>query len=386
MSKWAYPFDADRNVIDLREMQKNYGNKPIPFDDIHKEIKKVIPGLTTKGIDPDRDRPEFPPLDGTSDPQMQWHTSDELYLESRVQRNTIPKNIANIYDSFRTQANLPIQVVKITMDGQVYRLIYESHHSAHGSKAVGYSRFKCSVIDVDAISDKQMIEEFHTDKEEPLSDEERYDYCVWLAGTIFLDINYNNKQVVSEYDRFMVQLSIYHPQSIAINNIFKKNGCEVVRKVRKGANTGGDIVQIKTMEELYEIETDQGVKGKFLDRALAFQMDNWKNHSIELELVRPMALIYAQAEVNGIVLDKDFDINLAQELKKAYEYPEKIQRSLKESYEEAVEDKKSDFHNYAERLPTHNKHRMVAALINFYKQKVKTPSTRLAPEQTWTIK
>jgi len=383
MSKWKYEFDASLEVIDLRTMAKNYdGLGVIPVEDITKIIQDIIGSVPIVGWDPNQNRPDYPELDGTEIPQTQLLTNEELGVLSSFQRNAIPKNIRKILLDFDPTTVQAIQVVKLTYKGRIYYLIWDGHHTYHVCVIIGYSKFECRVIDIDAISDEKMIKQLHLSKKAPLTEDDRLEYAIWLAGKNFIRINYANKQILGDFDRYKIQLEIKDADTVNLENIFKKHNCQVVRK----AEGGGDVTQVKTMEKLYAIEDDNNIKGRYLNRALKFHRENWPDAEIELELARPMTYIYQMFDLQDIKIENNFDSNLADALKDAYRFPEKIQRELKEDYESALGDPKREFKNTASRMPTNNAQRVVAALLNFYDQKVDNKQLTPLPEQRWIIK
>lgn len=382
MKKWKHEFDASLEVIDLRAMAKNYpGLGVIPVSDITEVIKEIIGPISYKTQDPNKSRADYPKLDGTEIPQPQLLTTKELGVLTSFQRNCIPKNIRKILRDFDPTTVQAIQVVKLTHKNKILYLIWDGHHTYHVCVIIGYSNFECRIIDVDAISDEKMIKQLHQSKKAPLSEDDRLEYAIWLAGKNFIRINYANKQILGDFDRYKIQLEIKDADTVNLENIFKKHNCQVVRS---GSN-GGDVTQVKTMEKLYAIEDDNNIKGRYLSRALKFHRENWPDAEIELELVRPMTFIYQMFDLQDIEIEPNFDSDFANALKDAYRFPEKIQRKLKEDYESALADTTREFVNTATRLPTNNAQRVVSALLNFYSQKVNKQIIPVAG-QRWQIK
>ena len=84
----------------------------------------------------------------------------------------------------------------------------------------------------------------------------------------------------------------------------------------------------------------------------------------ELEIWRPMALLYKQCEIEGFTLDEQFDIELGEYLTKTYGDPSSTQESLKELYY-------AELHNKGFKEPRdHDQWRVYDTIINVYKKNI----------------
>ena len=124
------------------------------------------------------------------------------------------------------------------------------------------------------------------------------------------------------------------------------------------------LTQIKSAIECFEYEDSNGVRGRFLDRALAFHTRIWPQAPIELEMFRPMALLYQKADMQGISLDRKWDDEMSGLITSQYGDPETAQNKLKESYWKAQENGSGKG-----KIPQHDKDRVLNGLLCMYHQK-----------------
>jgi len=103
------------------------------------------------------------------------------------------------------------------------------------------------------------------------------------------------------------------------------------------------------------------VKGSFLDRSLAFHRSVWPKSPIELEIFRPMSLLYHRAWASGITLDASFDDDMGKLLKETYGDPRTCQMKLKESFYNALHNGNGNGDS-----PTVDQERVYCGLINLW--------------------
>jgi hypothetical protein len=159
-------------------------------------------------------------------------------------------------------------------------------------------------------------------------------------------------------------------------NILKKNNCVPKRH----ATCKGAFTQIKSGIECYELADVYGNRGQFWDRALKVHRETWKEAPLTLEIFRPLTMLYHRAAIEGLTLTADFDKELTDMLVARWGDAESIQESIKESYWTAYHQQGQLTGN----VPEHDKERVLAGIINFYKQqggKVILPS----PSCQWRV-
>lgn len=383
-------FDAEPKVIDLRAMAKNFDLGVIKGMKINDVINLVIPQMKkliddghVPKEDPYKDKDNLPQLDGSIHPQPQYLDREVLSLLTLFQRNVIPENILKIFKDFDITTPSTIEVLKFTYKGEVLWLIWDGHHTYQICVLRGYSRLLCKVVDMDAYTDEQMIKEYFKGENRKLSEDERFKFVVWKGGMNFLRNNCFNKEMIDDFNRYMVQFSIGHKPTMDLEDVLRRNDCQIVRKEKKG----GDITQVKIVEQLFQKEKD-GKKGVYLDMALRTCRKTWPDLHMELEVYRPLAELFQLLDEKNISVDDEFITKLGAGLKKEFGSAEKVQTKLKKSYESAIENQ--DFRLTAEKLPSNNKMKVLAGIINVYQQKIwrDNKDLPLIPEAevVWTIK
>ena len=375
MKQFAHPFDMKDDSIDLREMAHNFNNGPIPVEDIHQAIVTVLGPKYHNivfGTDPSgggylgyapgqRPKEYFDYID--------WK---ELYLWTIFQRDVAPNHVEKIYVDFDESSVIVPCVIKITMaDKRVVYCVWDGHHTVQVCRLKGYTKFQAWVIDLDQFTTAEIKAAGFGD-----TDDERIKFGCFIAGTNSRRINGLMKRVMSPYDDFMIGLETRDPKFVAMNNILASNGC--VPKRHTGVD--GAWTQIKSGIECFDLEGAQGPSnGAFWSRAVAFQRNHWNKGHMVLELYRPMAYLYQWASIQGCKLPASFDKELATMMSTRFGDAEEVQEGIKDSYWDAVNHNKTIGDQ-----PQHDKFRVLAGIINFYKQsggKVLLP----APTIQWTV-
>ena len=375
VAKYNIPFAMEGDAIDLREMAKNYDYNIIPLEHIYKAIVTVIgPKYLTLNTpyDPSGGATITYPNASTS-PRFGYIEWSEGYLWPIFQRDVAPNHVEKIYKDFDPTAVIVPCAIKITLkDGRTIYCIWDGHHTVQVCKLKGYTKFPIWYIDVDHIPLSEIENAgFGT------TDDDRIAYGAFVAGTNMRRINGKNKRPLSPYDDFMIGVETRDQQYISMMNILRKNNCVPKRH----ATCAGAFTQIKSGIECYELADVYGNnKGQYWDRALKVHRGVWTGASLELELFRPLSMLYHRAALEGLTLTADFDQELANMLVTRWGDPESIQEGIKESYWTAYH-KQGDLSG---NIPEHDKERVLAGIINLYKQsggKVILPS----PTCQWRV-
>jgi hypothetical protein len=363
--KYKKQFEMKDDAIDLREMSENYPNKIIPVEDIHQAIQTVLGpryAFAPAPFDPSGGAIIQYPNQSTS-PRFEYVKWKDLYLWPIFQRDVAPNHVAKIIEDFEHTAVIVPCAIKLTIKDEkgnpktIY-CIWDGHHTTQVCHFMNYTLYPVWVIDIDHVPVNQ-IENAGFGP----TDEDRIAYGVWLAGTNMRRINSKNKRPLSPYDDFMIGYETKDKQFVDMMNILRKNTCVPKRH----ATCGGAFTQIKSGIECFEYADMYGNRGIYWDRALKVHRDTWPASHLVLEVFRPLTMLYHQAATQGIVLDAKFDIELAKMLVKHWGHAEGVQEGIKASYWNAYHDT-SGKNKLTGNIPEHDKERVLAGIINFYKQ------------------
>lgn len=344
LDNYEIKFDIKDDAIDTRTMAENYPHGIIPLEDISQAIDIVL-------------GPNKKPVERLYDPEMEgylhfdWHVWSELYLWPKFQRDVAPNHIFKIQQDWDDTCPIVPCAIKMTIDGVVYVFCWDGHHTLQLMKRMGYTKFPVWYLDVDKMleDDVEFPEELKTIR----------DYAVNLAGTNMVRINSRNKRKLSAYDEFMILLEVKDSGTVAMNNILSAVGYAPKRHPVEGGFT-----QIKSGQAIFDMTDDYGTKGKYFKRGLQFQKRHWPMAPAELEIWRPMALLYKQCEIEGFTLDEQFDIELGEYLTSTFGDPSSTQESLKELYYD-------ELHNKGFKEPRdHDQWRVYDTIINVYKKNI----------------
>lgn len=351
--KYKIPFDMKDDAIDLREMSKNYPNEIIPLEDILQAITTVIgPKYTIPKApyDPSGGAVIHYP-DSTVSPRFGYITWEESFLWPIFQRDVAPNHVEKIYKDFDPTAVIVPCAIKITLrDGRAIFCIWDGHHTLQVCRLEGYTKFPVWYIDVDNVP-LSTIENAGFG----ITDEERIKYGAFIAGTNMRRINGKNKRPLSPYDDFLIGWETRDLLIVSMMNILRKNNCVPKRH----STCAGAFTQIKSGIECYEF--DRGVSW---DRALRLHRTTWKAAPLTLEVFRPLTMLFHRASVEGFDLDDAFEKELMDMLVNKWGDPESVQEGIKDSYWSAYNTPGSLKGN----IPDHDKERVLAGLINFYRQ------------------
>jgi hypothetical protein len=353
VKKFKHEFEMKDDAIDLREMSKNYPNNTIPLEDIHRAILTVLgPKFANRTVTP------YDPSGGAIiqypnanvSPRFGYMTWTESYLWTVFQRDVAPTHCAKIDREWdHTCAIVPCAIRLTLEDGRKIYCVWDGHHTIQVMKLQGYTSFPVWYIDIDHIP-METVEEAGFEA----SDTGRIAYGAYLAGTNMRMINGKNKRPLSAYDDFMIGLETRDPQYVSMMNILRKHKCVPKRH----ATCAGAFTQIKSGVECYEF--DQGVSW---ERALRLHRTTWPAAPLTLEVFRPLSMLFHRAAVEGFQLDAAFEKELMTMLVKKWGDPDSVQEGIKDSYSVAVITGK-----LRGNIPEHDKERVLAGLINFYRQ------------------
>ena len=355
---YKIPFEMKDDAIDLREMAKNYPNDIIPLEDIHQGILTVIGPKYANNVVP------YDPSAGatitypneTVSPRFTYVKWEDMYLWSVFQRDVAPNHVEKIFKGFNPTCIIVPCAIKITLkDGKTIYCIWDGHHTVQVCKLKGYTKYPIWFIDIDHIPVSE-IENAGFGS----TDDERIKYGVWLAGTNMRNINGKMKRALSPYDDFMIGVETRDQQYVSMMNILRKNNCVPKRH----ATMAGAFTQIKSGIECFELADVYGNRGQYWDRALKLHRDTWPEAPLTLEVFRPLSMLYHRAAIEGLTLTADFDKELAKLLVDEYGDPESVQEGIKESYWTAYHTQGKLTGN----IPEHDKERVLAGIINLYKQ------------------
>jgi hypothetical protein len=375
VKKFKFPFDMKDDMIDLREMAKNFNDGPIPVEEIHKAI------VTMLGPQYDNINFNYDPSGGhylgyapgkRPKEYFDYISWLDLFLWTIFQRDVAPNHVEKIYKDFEESSVIVPCIIKITLlDGRTIYCVWDGHHTIQVCRLKGWTKFPAWIIDLDQFTTQEIEEAGFGD-----TDEERIRFGCYIAGKNSRRINGLMKRVMSPYDDFMIGLETRDPKFVAMNNILAQYGCIPKRH----ASCDGAWTQIKSGIECFDMEGSQGPSnGAFWSRAIAFQRNHWKKGHLVLELYRPMSYLYQLANIQGFSIPAAFDTELANMLSSRFGSAEEVQEEIKESYWKAV-------HTNATvgEQPQHDKFRVLNGIINFYKQsggKVLLPS----PTIQWKV-
>jgi len=340
LKKFKVVFEMKDDAIDTRTMAENYDKGIIPLQDIADAIDIVL-GPDKKPNNPD----PFDPKTGiVKFGYMNW---EDCYLWPRFQRDVAPNHLYKIELDFEhTSVLLPTAILVDDM-----YMLWDGHHTAQEMNRQNYTSIPMWYIDVEMITEEVITEAGFTD---------RVEYAVWLAGQNMIRINSRNKRKLHAYDEFMILLETKDSAAIAMYNIMTSAGFYP----KRNTNTNNAFSQIKSGQAIFEMTDDYGVKGKYFKRALKFHKRTWDLAPAELEVWRPLALLYKMAEVEGFAIDEQFDIELGKLFTTQFGDPTSTQKALKDNYYEVLE--KKGFTQPRD----HDQWRVYDALINLYNKSI----------------
>lgn len=351
---YKVPFDMKDDAIDLREMAKNYSDEIIPLEDIQKAIITVIGPRYTLApkapYDPSGGATIYYPNPSTS-PRFGYVEWKDLYLWPIFQRDVAPNHVEKIYKDFDHTAVIVPCAIKLTLaNGKVIYCIWDGHHTTQVCRMEGYTKFPVWYIDIDHVTDETLTEAgFGT------TDSERIRYGAFVAGTNMRRINGKNKRPLGPYDDFMIGFETRDSQYVSMMNILRKHNCTPKRH----ATCAGAFTQIKSGVECYDL--DKGVSWEW---ALRVHRTTWPAAPLTLEIFRPLSMLRHRSTLEGFDLDSKFEKELMNMLTKKWGDPNSVQEGIKDSYWKAYNTPNKLKGN----IPDHDKERVLAGIINFYRQ------------------
>lgn len=355
LRNFAVKFDMKDDAIDLREMSKNYARGIIPLEDVRQALLTVLGPSYADDVSVPHDASGSAiihyPESVKVNPRFGYVSWEDMYVWSLFQRDVIPNHILKLLRDWNNTCAIVPCAIRITLNtGEKIYCIWDGHHTIHAMKQKGYTKFPMWYIDLDCIADEEIENAGFS-----LTDEDRIKYGAFLAGTNMRMINNKNKRPLSPYDDFLIGLETRDPQCMSMMNILKKNNCVVKRSAD---SIPGAFTQFKTGIECYEL--DNGVSW---DRALRLHRKYWPAAPLELEVFRPLTLLFHRATLEGFKLDSNFEKEFMTMIINEWGDANNVHMSIKESFDNALHEQR-----VAGVIPEQNKILVLAGMINFYKQ------------------
>jgi hypothetical protein len=338
LKKFKFQFDMKDDAIDTRTMAENYKDGIIPLADIAEAIDVVLGPAKHPNPNP------FDPRTGVV--KFDWVKWEQLYLWPRFQRDVAPNHLYKIEQDFDHTCVIIPTAIKI--DNKY--MLWDGHHTTQEMYRQNYTVFPVWYIDSDLIRSEDIPAHF----------ENKIEYAVWLAGQNMIRINSRNKRKLHAYDEFMILLETKDELTVKMHNIIKSAGFTP----KRNPTSNNAFSQLKSGIAIFVMADKYGSIGKYFNRALTFHKHTWDLAPAELEVWRPMALLYKEAENEGFVLDEQFDIELGELFVKLYGDPNTVQQKLKDEYYEKM-------HTIGFKHPReHDQWRVYDAIINLYNKHI----------------
>lgn len=349
LNKFNHKFEVEKTAIDLRDMVNNYPAGYIPVLDIADGVEAVIGPykIGRRSVDP-RNLPGVP--------KFAWISIDDAVVDPRFQRDVAPTHIRNIENNFDNRMILVPCAVKMTRGKKDVYCIWDGGHTVQLLIRQGYTHIPVWYTDVHDLTDEEM--------------KNAQNAMIRLAGHSFLAINKTFKRAVSGYEEFMILYETHDVDTLKIYKILKVNNCQPYRYKRYA----GDVTHFEALWESYDLQTASGIKGVYLNRALAFHRKNWPKAAIEAEIMRPMAMLYQMCDTElGKMPSAKFDDDLAKYLIKRFGSAEAVQEGIKESFLKANP-------NGRDNMPI----QVVSGLLNIYATHINKEPVAVAPVR-WDV-
>jgi hypothetical protein len=349
LRKFPHKFEVENKAIDLRAMVKNYPDGYIPLTDIAEGVNAVLgpPPVLPSSVDPRTQKKV---------PKFQWIKNEDAGINPIFQRDIAPNHTGKIEAHCDTRMILVPCAVKMEMGGKMVYLIWDGGHTAQLLIRQGWSHIPVWYTDVDSLDEAEMA-----DARESM---------IGLAGRSMISINKKLKRMLQGYDEFMILYETKDADAMSIMNILRSNGCQPYRYKRQS----GDVTHFEALWEVYELTNRVGLKGTYLDRALAFHRRHWPKPGIEAEIMRPMAMLYQLCDTQlGRQPSANFDADLGQLLASRFGSAEATQEGIKHSYAAA-------FPNGRDSNPTI----VLSGLLNLYTRHVNKETVAVPPVR-WDV-
>ena len=341
--QFEHPFDISNDAIDLREMANNYDDGLIPVLEIAEGISSVIGSpLSNDEYDP-RTKPNYLPI-------FEWVPVDKVHLDPRFQRDVSPNHVRKIEQDF--DARMILVPCSVYREDKMIWCLWDGHHTVQNMIRQGWTHIPVWYTRVEHMSNQEIAQ--------------AKDALSGLAGRSFLSINKKNKRPVDNYDAFMILLETEDNDTLSIMNIMQTNSCQPRRHKTKP----GDVTHFTALWECYDMQNKVGIKGVYLDRALAFHRSHWPRASIEAEIMRPMCRIYQMFETQlGTMPSQEFDRVLGDKLIEMFGSAESVQLKLKDKY----------YQTFGETGRDDNPTQVTSGILNVYKQHINEERCPPAP-------
>lgn len=350
LRNFNHKFDVEKTAIDLRAMADNYTNFKIPILDIADGIDAVLgkSNVARCSIDPRQQRKV---------PKFEWVPIPQSYVDPRFQRDVAPNHVRNIELAFDSRTIIVPCAVKFVDDnGKVWYCLWDGGHTAQLLIRQGWTHIPVWYTDVSDLSAEELAE--------------AEDALIGLAGRSMIRINKKYKRLLGGYDEYMILLETKDVDTMKLHNILTANGCQPYRYKRQP----GDVTHFEALWEVYDLQNSSGIKGTYLARSLAFHRKHWPKASIEAEIMRPMAMLYASCDTEiGRTPSSQFDDDLAAYLTGRFGSAEATQQGIKESYANAHPNGRDS-----------NQIQVMSGLLNIYQKHINKEAVAIAPVR-WDV-
>ena len=299
VANWAYPFTINMDMINFREMRRNYPDEAIPTEDILSAVNAILgtAPIARASFDPRPlgwVNPTVQACVGKYEiPTTAWVEPKDMMVLVSCNRNIIPRHIAKHERIFTHMAVATIYCIKCPITGKY--IIWDGNHTSMLCLRQGYTHLKISYIQADpndSRDPKIILKEL-----------------VKKAAICFKIINGSGKKKIDTYDSHLIMVDTGFEFECAVQAIFDKYG--VIPVKNKTFKQPRALGHIDSAYEGFNKTAGKSVsKGEILDRSLKFITKYWPEQPVDAYLLTAMASIYESGfkENNPIPLDWDDEL------------------------------------------------------------------------------
>ena len=301
ISKFDKPFDATKEIIDLRGMSENYDKGMIPVMDIAEGINLAIGDSDPLKVN-DQNNPDF-----------KWVPVDKIRIQPKFQRDVSPKHIKKIEKRFDSRKYL-VPTAIYRQEDDVY-CVWDGSHTIQELIRKGWKTIPLWYTTIEQIDETEM--------------KQSVDPQATLAGESMICINKTIKRPLEPYDQFMIELETNNARTEKCFNIMQKNNCQP-RRYKKEA---GDVTHFGVLWHSYDKHDRKHPKGKILDRILAWHRSMWPEAEIEAEILRPMSNVFEKFLIEfGELPSDNFDKLIGEKMIELWGSAKSTQLGIKANY------------------------------------------------------